>query len=257
MLPSLRDKAVIALCPDRLIAVRWHKGHVAAIAVLPVSGGVISSLSRLLAGEEFRNTDATVILSNHFMHFAVMPWNGAFLSGEEEMALAQHRFNETYGEATAWAIRLSAGAIGAPTLASAVAKDFLESITHLFASSGIKLKSIQPYLMAVFNACRRKLTKEPAWFVLVEQGLFCIALLRGGQWHRIRLLKSGSWDEALLALEREALLCEEDAGREIYLYAPKNPEWIAASGSWVMHALEMPSLPDILDAEYVMTAVGA
>lgn len=257
MLPSLRDKAVIALCPDRVIAVRWHKGRVAAKAVLPVSGGVISSLSSLLAGEEFRNTDATVILSNHFMHFSVMPWNGAFLSGEEELALVQHRFNETYGEATAWAIRQSKGAVGAPTLASAVAKDFLESITHLFASSGVKLKSIQPYLMAAFNACRKKLPKEPAWLVLAEQGFFCIALLRDGQWHRIRLLKSGELDEALLALEREALLCEEDAGREIYLYAPENPEWIAASGAWSMHALEMPTLPDILDAEYVMTAVGA
>lgn len=258
MLPLLRDKSVIALCPDRVIAVRWHKRHIIAHSILPVSGSVLSSVAQLLTDEAFRKTDATLLLSSHFMHFAVMPWNEAFLSAEEELVLAQHHFMELYGESKSWEIRVSGAGIGAPALACAVAEDFIGNIPPLFASSGVRLKSIQPYLMAGFNACRKVLPEGCAWFVLAEKGMYCIALLQDGQWQRIRQLKTLEFDEVLLALERESLLSEQDAGRDVYLYAPRQRTDKIESGSWTIVSVAMSPLPGIADVEnYAMTAAVA
>ncbi len=242
MLPLLRDKSVIAIGKDRLSALRLHSGKVIAKQSLPISGDVLPALSEFLKEILFKKTDATVILSNHFMRYAVLPWNETYLSDKEMLAIAQHRFAENYGDG--WEIRLNDSAAQAPILACATPKDLISGVLAKFSSSGIRLKSIQPYLMHAFNSARKKIPSEPAWFVLEENGLFCIARIGNGQWKSVRLLRSEKWEEAMLAIEREALMSEEKVGQKIYLcsYSPKK----TASDPWSLIPLELSLLPSIL-----------
>lgn len=241
MLRLWRDRVRIVLCPDRLIAVHYKAGlrpriiakQVHRYAATGYSGtgadwrAALTALQAVLGNRDWKNAQATLIISNHFVRFLLLPWNDVALSDGEKLALLQDRFAEVYGEASAtWELRLHEGAFGSPSLASAVDQDLLEQLKGIFKVSGVRLKSIQPYLMTVFNACRRDLDNEAAWFVLAEQGMSCIGLLRKGQWQSIRLRRTESddeLDEAMVALEREKL--RADPGNEngkVFVFAPGN-----------------------------------
>lgn len=273
MLRLWRDQVRIALCPDRVITVHYRAGLRPRIvakqvhhysAAEPGWQAALPVLQAALVNTDWKNADATLILSNHFMRFLLLPWNDVALTGAEKLSLLQHRFSEVYGEASAsWELRLHEGAFAAPSLASAVDSDMLEQLQGIFKASPLRLKSIQPYLMSAFNACRRDLGDGAAWLVLVEQGMSCIGLLHRGQWQSIRLRRTGSdwFDETMLALEREILLADHSSeSRKVLMYAPEYPGLaIHKRGALTIHAL----LPDARTAfapgemgGYAMAAAG-
>jgi hypothetical protein len=210
-------------------------------------GAALQAVEAALAGKAGRKACATVILSNHFMRYVLLPWSDVPATEEEEMAYARHTFRQAYGEAAeGWELRLSPGRIGRPQLASAVDKRLLEALRSLFGRAGIVLVSIQPHLMAAYNACHSSLEGRSAWLALVEPGSLCLALLRQGGWESVRSMRmDGDGRVALpLMLEREANLAESAAAvNEVMLWAP----WLAgaqlpASRRWKFRKLQ-PRLP--------------
>lgn len=274
MLHLWRDRVCIALCPDRLITVHYRSGLQPRIVdkkvqynySAPEAGwqATLTLLKATLNNPAWQNADATLIISNHFVHYLMLPWNDVVLTDAEKLSLLQHRFAEVYGEASAtWELRLNEGSFGSPSLASAVDQGLLEQLKNIFNESPLRLKSIQPYLMTAFNTCRRKLGRDAAWFVLAEQGVFCIGLLRNGQWQSIRLRRTeGDWfDEAMLLLEREMLLAEKEyEGSKVFIYAPEIPVSSPIKrGTLLIYPLQ-PDLPAALSpgemSIYAMAAAG-
>jgi hypothetical protein len=228
-----RDQVRIALCPDRLIVMHYKAGlrpHIISKQIHKCSEsewswqGVLPTLQAVLNKTDFCNADATLILSNHFVRYLLLPWSEVSLTNEEKAALLQDRFQEVYGEVSAtWELRLNAGSFGSPSLASGVDQSLLVQAKNIFDSSKLRLISIQPYLMSSANDIRRNFKKGSTWFVVIEEGMFCIALLHDGQWKRIRSRQiEGDWlEETLVALEREMLLDESDGqGSKVWVYAP-------------------------------------
>ncbi|HTN94275.1 MAG TPA: hypothetical protein VMJ33_06835 [Gallionella sp.] len=274
MLRLLRDRVCIALCPDRLIAVHYRPGLRPRIVdktvqhtySSPETGwqATLTLLKATLNNPAWKDADATLILSNHFVHFLLLPWNDVALTEEEKLSLLQLRFAEVYGEASAtWELRLNEGSFGSPSLASAVDQGLLEQLKNIFDESTLRLKSIQPNLMAAFNRCYRKLGKDPAWLVVAEQGVFCVGLLREGEWQSIRLRRiEGEWfDEAMLVLEREMLLAEEQYERsKVYLYAPEMPVTAPIKRGALEILPLQPELPPVLSSGemsiYAIAAAG-
>ena len=210
-------------------------------------------LETALPGYADGKTAATVILSNHFLRYALIPWRAELADAEEELSFTRHCFTKIYGKAAQqWELRLGQEAHASPRLASAVDAELLDALKGVFDGAGIVLQSIQPHLMAAFNGFRGRLRKRSAWFALLEPGNLCLALLHRGCWLRVRSLRIGSeWrDELPLILEREAYLADNpDVPHEVYL-------WDAESGDsalpeiepWKFHALS----PDLkLDAASV------
>lgn len=199
-------------------------------------------LETALPGYADGKTAATVILSNHFLRYALVPWRAELADAEEELAFTRHCFTKVYGKTTQqWELRLSQEAHASPRLASAVDAELLDALKGVFDGAGIVLQSIQPHLMAAFNGFRGRLRKRSAWFALLEPGNLCLALLHRGCWLRVRSLRIGSdWRAELpLILEREAYLADNLAmPHEVYL-------WDAESGgsalpeieAWKFHAL--------------------
>lgn len=250
-----RDRLNMALCPDRAIVLRFARGRLVSKDIHCFdAGSAIEALQGVLSMET-KKSDATLVLSNHFVKYMVMPWTDAALSEEELHAMIRHRFTEVYGDSD-WEVRLSGGSFGAPSLASAVDRDFLGKLKQAFESSSVRLKSVQPYLMAAFNASRDRMKAASSWFVMAEDGLCCIAMLRDGNWQRVRQCRGGLKD-AQQMLEREALLAQDDLDRKVYVFSPQSGAW--TEDGWTAEPLRLNPVPGISGVEadsYAMAMAG-
>lgn len=183
----------------------------------------LQALETALPGFADGKTAATVILSNHFLRYALVPWRAGLTDAEEDLSFARHCFAKVYGKAAQqWELRLSQEAPEMPRLASAVDPELLGGLRGVFDGAGIPLRSIQPHLMAAFNGSRGRLQQHSAWFALPEPGNLCLALLQHGRWSRVRNLRvDRTWREALPPiLEREAYLADDPAvPHEVYVWS--------------------------------------
>lgn len=199
--------------------------------------GAVQALETALPAHAGRPSHVRVILSSRLVRYVLVPWSDALSDAEEEAAFARHCFDRTYGEAAAqWDVRVSGERDGVPMLASAVDAALPGALREVFAAAGVRLDSIQPNLMAVYNDYRRRLQGRHAWLALLEPGSLCLALLHQGRWVRVRSMRIGSaWRaELALILEREAYLTgPEAAARDVFVGAsglgdvklPENDGW--------------------------------
>lgn len=199
--------------------------------------GAVQALGEALPGLAARPTRVSVILSSHLVRYALVPWSDALSDADEDAAFARHCFERVYGDVAAqWELRVSDAGDGAPRLASAVDAALPGALREVFAAAGMRLESIQPSLMAVYNDYRRRLNGRHAWLALLEPGRLCLALLRHGRWMRVRSVRIGpAWrDELAQVLGRETYLADpQAAARDVFLWAcglrdvalPENDGW--------------------------------
>lgn len=216
--------------------------------------GAVQALQAALPAHAGRPAHVRVILSNRLVRYALVPWSDALSDAAEETAFARHCFERVHGEASAqWDLRVSAGGDGAPMLASAVDARLLNALREAFAAAGVRLDSIQPSLMAVYNDHRRRLQGRYAWLALLEPGQLCLALLQHGRWMRVRSMRIGpGWRvELALLLAREAYLADPAAAAsDVFLWASglgevKPPE----TDRWQFHLLAAPPQRPIAPAD--------
>ena len=223
-----------------------HEAHSVRCQSAPGSQSwraALLALEAALPGFADDGTAATVILSNHFLRYALVPWSAELTDAEEELSFTRHCFARVYGKAAQqWEVRLSQEASESPRLASAVDAELLDGLRGVFDGAGIRLRSIQPHLMAAFNACRSGLPPTSAWFALLEPGSLCLGLLDHGHWLQMRSLRIGrAWHEELqLILEREAYLADNPLmPHEVYvLDAEGRDASLPETGNWKFHVLD-------------------
>lgn len=265
-----RDRIGVELSPQRVAWVRMARGLRANVIAKghegvmprenePLWQAALAKLEQMLRGEEWKNADVTVVLSNHFVRYDCLPWNEA-VSGEEELiALARHRLTQIYGAvAQTWTVRLSPAGKGAVRMVAAMDNVLLEKLRLMAAETGHKLHSIQPYLMASFNCFVKGLAASDGWFVAAENGRFALALFRGGQWQRIQLRRGHDMAALHAWLERENLAGGDQAScREVFLFGSDERE--AVLPSYQLHRLELPACQGyspLTDTQYAMAMSG-
>lgn len=198
-----RPRLRAALCPERLVF--EHE-------VVPVRGDPLGELARRSAGRTL-----TLVLSNRYLRYAVLPWTETLHSEDEWLAYARHIFASTYGpQSLNWDIRICDTGRKAARLACAFDAALLDALR---AVEG--MASVQPYLMWAFNARRAAFDGEPAWFVLQEPGRLLICLITDGQWRSVRARQiDPQWRETLaLLLDREAYMAGVPAGGRVLVCA--------------------------------------
>jgi len=211
-------------------------------------------LETALPGYADGKTAATVILSNHFLRYALVPWRAELANAEEDLSFTRHCFVKVYGKAAQqWELRLSQDAPEMPRLASAVDAELLDGLRAVFDGAGIPLRSIQPHLMAAFNGFRGRLPQHSAWFALLEPGNLCLALLSHGRWSRVRSLRiDRAWREQLpLILEREAVLADDPAvPHQVYVWSAELDDTaLPEIDPWQFHALSSGLVPGAVAAQ--------
>lgn len=278
---SLRDECRIVLRPDCVVLAQLRreltrlglKRHVQDKSVVPCDppgdekkpwGGALKALEAALPGFAGGKSYATVILSNHFMRYTLVPWSDVLNDETEEIAYAQHSFGEMYGrDAGEWELRISSGSYGMPQLASAVDARLPGDLRDLFGRQKVGLRSIRPHLMEAYNACHASLRGQSAWLALVEQGNLCLACLQKGKWAWVRTMRIDQhWHEELpFLLNREALIADiETSTNDVFLWAPDCRDVpIASDGRWRIRHMQpvcMPSIEPALDSRFAMYLSG-
>lgn len=223
---------------------------------------VLMALEAALPAYAQHKAAATLILSNHFSRYMLVPWSEELAGDAERQAFARLRFRELYGDiANQWELRLSPDRDGVAQLSSAVDRRLLAAARDIFARKGMRIASIQPHLMAAYNRAYPLLQRRTAWLGLVEPGLLFLALLQQGRWSRLRTLRIGAgWqDELPQLLDREACLAGVgDAANEVLLAAPDAATLtFPRGGRWQFRRLdEADGLGGELDGEWGFAMSG-
>ncbi len=227
-----RDQMRISLAPHRVVLARISGGlrhGVADRKILATDTGAemgpvktnwnnaVVTLREALAhpnvtGRSSASADTTVVLSNHFVRYLVIPWSAQLVKPAEELTFARMRFAQVFGDAASdWSVSLSPAPAGVPRLAAAVDRGLIDGVRTALSGSKLKLESVQPALMSQFNAWRRKIG-EDAWIVLAERGRLLIASIRAGKWCSVRARPINGGTVVLARwIEQEKLLLEVDS----------------------------------------------
>ena len=169
---------------------------------------------------DFGNARVTVELSNDLVRYALVPWSDALSTPAEEEAYVRHHFVKVHGErAKSWALRASEAAPGEPRLASAIDAPLVDALRKAFEGKKAKLVSVQPALMARFNAARAALPGDGAWIVVAERERACVALHGARGWRSVQNAR-GPWRAAL---ERERHRVEGEVPSLVLLAGDEPP----------------------------------
>ena len=243
------DRVLIALAPAALALVRVRgvfRPEIAEKRVLecdPRLGpepwqGAVAALAQAAPALRETRASITIVLSNHFVRYALVPWSEGLDRSAEELAFARYCFARIHGERSkGWEIRLSDGVAGSERLASAIDTALLQAIRACFPPSAKpRLVSLQPYLMPAFNSWRGQVKNEPVWLLLVEPQRACLARLENGRWSAVRNTR-GEFegpDQWAGLLERERrLVAAAGPAESVFVHAPHDAkEEEVEAGGW-------------------------
>lgn len=242
---SWSDTLLLSLMPDHVVLVRVR--HVWPRKVVDKEirrcttrctaddwSGVLELCANALSESRWRVGRVRVVVSNQLIRYAWVTWTAGLESAAEEEALVRHRLDDIYGAAAVGAAELRWDQSGANRIASALARDGLEGLRTLCSKHSVRLLSVQPLLMAAFNAFRN--TVQPsaaAWFAVAEVGLLCIGGIDEEGWRSLRCVRTeNAAAELTTIVARERLLAAAES-------QPSGPEKI-----FVWSATAWPSARD-------------
>jgi len=251
---------VIGLAPESLALVLVEGGRRARVSgsrvvrYAPAFGveswqSAVEALREVAAELKDVKAEVTVVLSNHFVRYALVPPGEGLDEGDEELAYARYCFGKIHGaRSKSWDVRMTGGPVRSERLASAIDGALLEAVQGCFPRERKpRLASVQPYLMSAFNRWRGTVDAGSAWFLLVEPQRFCLALLQDGRWAAVRNSKAeadapAQWAE-LLEREQHLVECVQPAARA-YVHAPHASDTRgAAPHGWTLERLTLPAVP--------------
>jgi hypothetical protein len=221
-----RDEVAVHLGPRSVAVARRGRVATAEVPAGAAPGDVgpaVECLARLAAAEGARAGAARVVVADHWARYAVVPWSGARLDAAGRLRLARYLLADTYGEEVAgWAVALDDGPPGRPILACALPQALRGTLEEALSPARLRLASLRPQLVAAFNAWRRRLPADDAWFATVDEGSLAAVHLSRGGWDRVHVARtSPDW---VVELERLQALGQvtQGSGRpgRVFVEAP-------------------------------------
>lgn len=272
MLRLLRDRLLVSIEPA---AVGWLRiaGSISPRVIAkrcversPVPGqppwrGALTILSQELEGLRAEALDVSVVLSNHFVRYVVVPPAQGLANAEEQLALARFHFARVYGERSrTWHVRLAPGRGDAPRLSGAADMVLIDGLKACIPRSGRqRLVSVQPYLVSAFNTWRDRVPKEGTWLLLVEPERACLGLYLLGAWRALQNVagRFAHPEDWIVLLERERLRAGADTLPQTALVRASSRVLgeTRTDGTWRLAGLAPRPLPGFLpleDERYVM-----
>ena len=266
----------IALCPDRVVVAqieRVWRSRVVDKRVVECAGTTadqpwkapLTVLKEALADSGKANLSATVVLSNHFVRYAIVPWRDSVADDSEQRALARHCFKNIYGDlAERWDIRVSNDGFRRNALASAIDRELLTDLDKIFIECKVTLSSVQPYLMTACNRFRKELNShQSGCLAVLERGRAALGIFDRTGWQALTVRRIAEVDpDALapvLAQELQSANLAEPP-EQLFVAAVEYPRMEFASGNWSTRTLQLKAqlgFSPLEDARYAMALCGA
>lgn len=228
----LGERFTAVVGPDRVVLARragWRRPPQVVAQVecaTPTGKSALAALTELLARPEVGRGELTIVLSNHFVQYVLLPWRAEVSRPSELAAYAGILFDETYGnDAGGREILIGAERAGSARIAAGIDTTLLQGLRNAVAGSALKLASIQPYLSAAFDRVRRTVGSRDFMFVLAEPARSCVLVATGGRWRSLRNTATGAKPHELAHLiEREAQLAglADEGMPPVFVHVPGN-----------------------------------
>lgn len=191
-----------------------------ADAELPWQGCI-----ELLAGVLQQETAARalrVVLSDHFVRYALVPWSASLVADSERLAFARLALSEIYGGlADGWSVTLDQQPAGQASFVCAMDRDLLQALRDLASARRMRLQSVSAALAQRINRHRAALHERAFCLASLEPGRLTLAFRREGGWLAVRTRRvNGNPLEALAGvLRQEAAAAGAPDGGSLYLIA--------------------------------------
>jgi hypothetical protein len=167
-----------------------------------------AELDRQLAAAGARGAALEVVLSNHLVRYALLPWMEGLGDEDESLAYARHLFESTYGEdASAWRICLGVRRRGEPRIAAAADAELVEELRRSAAAHGLRFARLMPALSYATDRLLLKPAILQGWLACAEPDRVCLMRVEDGIWSQIVNARAdGDATELLQSLlEQDAL----------------------------------------------------
>lgn len=247
-----RDQICVFLAPERLDWVHYRRGFKpvqlnkdTVFCEQIQNGSSWQNALKLLESHltDVTNAELTVILSNHFVRFVTLQPQAEITTPEEVKSYAAFRMREIYAERSeSWDLSVSDWNPTTGAICAAINRDLMDRLQEITKRSEVKLKAVEPYLAAAYDHWQKQLNSQKSYFVVVESGRFCSAIVINGVWQSIRNQRVLSQDihelaeELVAALDQEAvLLGNKEMTETVYVFAPEYPQLVLPSNcGWLM-----------------------
>lgn len=235
-----RNELRVVLCPDQVILLGLGRGMrrkvilqtilpCAALPGAPVWQPALTVFEHWLQSNTIGRSDVTVLLSNHFVRYALMPFSEDVTSRAEVQALGQALLEGIYGElARQWRVQIGEGGYGEPRLVAAVDTLLLDRVVAMLRPGMLKLQAVAPHLVAAYNCFHDRIKESDGLFAVVETGQMMVIAFNSGQLSGVRRVPlNGALGEQIPGLlQREALTSGLDwATVPVYLHVVGNPDF--------------------------------
>ncbi|MTV40556.1 hypothetical protein [Duganella radicis] len=161
----------------------------------------LSTLKTWLADQPRANVE--LVVSDCYARYQLVPWHSEVKTTAEISALGRACFADVYGSAADnWEIQTDLSGYGIPGVACAIDQALLKELRDIFTEGGMRLDSVRPMFMGMFNRYRKRLGAH-ALLASIDESRCVLACIKDGKWHSIRSLPCMDMDTVL---EREILL---------------------------------------------------
>jgi hypothetical protein len=190
-----------------------------------------------------------IVLSGHFVRYALVPWAEQLVGRQERQAYLRHCFVTAYGEtARDWDLRMCAPQPHENALGSGVEPALLEGLHQVLGEFDCVARAIHPTLMLAANRSRRKIPRGDCWLIAGEPDRVCLAHIARGVWRSVRqhALVPASHTPLFVQLEnllsRESVLCGDlEQAWPVVLYWP-HPEVVPCFPG--RHLIRVPTMTE-------------
>lgn len=184
----------------------------------------VDALAGVLGREHARLSGLEVVVSSHFVRYALIPWSESLVRDAERLAFARFAFRDVYGNLVdRWDICLDDQPAGQPALACAIDRELLVAIRSAITSVDGRIVSVTPALADCVNRHRRALKGREFCLASVESGRVTFAFRARTGWLAVRSRRmEGPFQDLLpTLLKQEASAGGAPEGGLLYLCVPQ------------------------------------
>jgi len=161
-----------------------------------------------------------VVLSDHFVRYALVPWNESLVADAERLAFGRLALGEIYGSmAEGWAVTLDQQPAGQASFACAMDRALLQALRESAGTRGLRLTAVSAALAERINGYRGALRERVFCLASLEPGRLTLAFRNDSGWLAVRTRRvNGNPLEALAGvLRQEAAAAGAPGGGTLYM----------------------------------------
>ena len=199
------------------------------VSMSDVSGGwndVMSEVDRHLATSDVKNATGCVVLGGAFVAGLILPWQDKLRSREERERYARHLYLKTFDDEPAgMTLVLGEGGYGESVPGFFVQTEKLLSLQEVFNARGVRLRTVEPLLIAVLNRFRKRISATDDCVLAVSEADFVhLALFRSGVWSALRSRRLGAVAGDLMRVVQREVSTLPALPKHLYLVEHKPTE---------------------------------